>query len=546
MNSQTVPVGRCDVLIVPLDDRPCTRDFAAQLAPLVGWTTVRPPDALLGWFTRAGDTGALTAWLREALGHARHAVLSVDMLVFGGLVASRAFNVDAPACAARVEELGLLLASCASASVDAFSVLMRVPPLCTSDDERLRSERLLKWSRLTGRADLAANPLAVSVLRGRARKLADALPEGFLDRYRRTRARNHAVNQAALRWAEQGLVRFALIGMDDSRTEGCNVSERRLLEPVLACDRSDLLPGTDEVAMLLLARHAVGLAGRRLRVAVHTSPDTFAARFTRYEDRSVEALLEAHARVLGISLVEEGHDADLDLFVNGCAGRQQEAAVQCQALRPSRRHWLLARRIARALERGHHVAVADLGYANGGDLAFVQALEEAVELPRLAAYAAWNTAGNTVGTVLAHAVLRVLGADSASTFAAQLSSHALEASTGGLSADSASTFAAEEAHQRFLFERFVDDAFYQASVRQDVARVLAEEGANPYALGDRHEAVQRLVGDRLGEIAHGFFDRAWRGRSGRLGTVQGPLVFDARLPWPRIFEVALETRFGLA
>ena len=505
------------MLLVPLDDRPCTRDFPARVAPLLGQTVERPPDDLLGTYTRAGQPEPLLAWLAERLPQAEGAILSLDMLLFGGLVASRALDRTVERTRQTLDTLRELLEA-APGKVDLFSILMRVPPFCTSDSDRRFSDRLLAFSAAAARAGPHPNPLT----RLRLATLRRRIPTDFLARYRETRQRNHAVNVEALAWARDGVVDFALVGMDDSKTEGFNITERAALEPLLVAGRSDLLPGADEVALLLMARRALVASKQALRLGVHFSPPGFGERVTRYEDRPVRALVEAHARVLGLSIVEG--PADIELFVNGCARGQLEAATQILSPRPSARHRALARDIADATQSDGIVAVADLGYANGGDRAFLAALGEAVELPHLGAFAAWNTAGNTVGTVLAHAVLRAL----------QLRNPGVDGR------------AAEHAHQRFLLERFLDDTLYQSEVRSDIGRHLALERVNIYALGARHADVEARVARRLGAPADAFFARHFQGRLSHGWRIEGPLRLRARLPWPRIFEVDVDADFDLS
>lgn len=504
------------ILLIPLDDRPCTRDFPTRLAPLLGQAVARPPDDLLGTFTQAGQPEPLCDWLAAHLPAADGAIVSLDMLLFGGLVASRAPHRT---LAQTRETLGLVRdrLGLARAPVDLFSILMRVPPFCTSDRDRRFSDRLLAFSAASAKA--GARPGALARLRLAA--LRRAIPADFLRRYMETRARNHAVNVEALAWAREGVVDFTLVGMDDSKTEGFNVAERTLLEPLLTPGHADLLPGADEAALLLMARRALRQSGPPLRLAVHYSPPAFGERVTRYEDRPVRALIEAHARVIGLEVTEG--KADIDLFVNGCGRGQLEAATQLLAPRPSARHRELTRRIAAAVEAERLVAVADLGYANGGDRSFLTALGDAVDLPKLGAFAAWNTAGNTVGTALSHAVLRAL----------QLRSPHVDPQK------------AEHAHQRFLLERLLDDTLYQSVVRSEIARVLAIERVNIYALGERHADVQARAATRLRALSETFFDRHFRGQVSQGFRFDGPLRFDARLPWPRIFEIDVDADFDL-
>jgi len=443
------------------------------------------------------------------------AILSVDMLVYGGLVASRALDLPAADACARADRLDVILRKYPR-EVQAFSVVMRVPPYCTSDDDRRFSDRLLAYSQAA--ASTRGGPLA----KLRLQSLRKKIPAQFLRRYLDARARNSETNRRFLGWARDGLLHYGILGMDDSKTEGFNVTERRALEPLVPSNAA-LIPGADELALLLLARTVLEKSPRKPRVEVRYSPETLARRVTRYEDRAVQPLVEAHLAVLGLTATRDA--PDVVLFVHGPSGAQQEASTQILPPRASRRVRALAREVAACEPLA---AVADLAYANGGDRALVAALAEEMPLARLAGYAAWNTAGNTVGTVLAQALIR----------------------WASLRDDALDPRASTETHVRFLFERFVDDWAYQSEVRQEVGARLALQRRNIYALGEAHSEVAGEVDRRLREAAGRFFEKGFRGgvTPGPRGTawrVDDLRRLDAALPWPRIFEVQVRTEFGL-
>ena len=139
---------------------------------------------------------------------------------------------------------------------------------------------------------------------------------------------------------------------------------------------------------------------------------------------------------------------------------------------------------------GRPVAVADLAYANGGDPWFVHALGERLGLRELAAYAGWNTAGNTLGSALAQALL----------------------AHGRLD---------DPAHRHNLALRLAEDVLWQAELRQVVR--LGGLALPPSALA---EHVQRLFVPQA---------NAWLAPWGLGWRVQRTY-----LPWDRTFEIGLE------
>ncbi len=144
------------------------------------------------------------------------------------------------------------------------------------------------------------------------------------------------------------------------------------------------------------------------------------------------------------------------------------------------------------------------------------------EITRLLAYGGWNTAGNTLGTVLAQAVLRVatLGEDSSPE--------------------------QEQAQLEFLFLRFLDDYYYQARERSRAwLQVLPALGlslsgehlSDPEAakkLDDRIRARMQTAAEELEEV---FI------RSGMVSKIR---VEDIHLPWQRLFEVGFRVHAKLS
>ena len=77
------------VLLVPLDSRPPCGRFVQDAARIAGVEVVLPPAELLDEYFRPGDTAALQKWTAENIQNYDAAILSVDQLLHGGILASR-------------------------------------------------------------------------------------------------------------------------------------------------------------------------------------------------------------------------------------------------------------------------------------------------------------------------------------------------------------------------------------------------------------------------------------------------------------------------
>src|SRR5206468_2121669 len=155
---------------------------------------------------------------------------------------------------------------------------------------------------------------------------------------------------------------------------------------------------------------------------------------TAYEDRPLGQLVKAHLGPLGGGVCESADEADLVLAVNAPAAEQVDGWLQLAVREPSmiaggsrgsidqhaldvvQREMTDARKdfagltsaISVDLSAGRNVAIVDVAFVNGPDLAFAERLLAQVPVLSLAAYAAWNTAGNSLGSALAQGVVRAI------------------------------------------------------------------------------------------------------------------------------------------
>ena len=89
-------VGWAEDFLIPLDDRPANRLFVEQIAR-IGAPESRlalPPRHLLGRLYDPGQSEAIIAWLEERAEPGDTVFLSIDMWLYGGLVASRTAAID--------------------------------------------------------------------------------------------------------------------------------------------------------------------------------------------------------------------------------------------------------------------------------------------------------------------------------------------------------------------------------------------------------------------------------------------------------------------
>lgn len=115
------------VVYLPLDERPCNYLFPQQLAKMTDLQMVVPELAILGNKKKPANTAAVRQWLLKAAKDADVLLVSIDMLVYGGIVPSRLHHLSLEECMRRISVLGEIKRSYPEISIHAFNLIMRVP-----------------------------------------------------------------------------------------------------------------------------------------------------------------------------------------------------------------------------------------------------------------------------------------------------------------------------------------------------------------------------------------------------------------------------------
>ena len=482
---------------IPVDARPAVRSQVQELVACAGWELRMPPVSLLGRLRLPGDRDALHDWLLEQAPHVDGFVLSLDMLVYGGLVPSRFIEDRGQDLLQRLQILLLLRKQAPNRPLFAFAATMRISNNAVAEEEKdywaAHGPQLWSWSFHQDRARHAPEPEAAAHSSAEVLRLEQAIPAAIRQDYLNTRQRNLEVTLQALQAVRTGLIDRLVLPQDDTAEWGLNVAERRRLQAQVQAwalqDRVAIYAGADEVMHTLCARMVAQLEARPpLCVALWPGDAKgLSAIRARYEDRPVWDSIAAQMAAVGAVAVKPESKADVVLALHS-QGREQGDWAMGLALPEPRglsAEWVQA--LQRLHTQGQPWALADLAYANGGD---PQWLASGVPLPN--AYAGWNTASNTLGSVLAQCRLG----------AAQLQG---------------------PASRRALSLRLLEDLLYQAQVRQTLRAQVDESTCSPQELLQAARALM-LPASRAFAQAHGL----------------SHCVSDLSLPWDRSFELDLQ------
>jgi len=497
------------ILYIPLDERPCNFYYPQMIASLKDeLQLVVPPLELLGSKKQPADINCLWDWVNTKSATCDSAILSIEMLVYGGLLPSRLHQHSVEKLTENLNQIRLLKQNYPELSILASNLIMRTPAYNSSEEEPSYyeefGETIFHWGWLQDKQN------RVGVTAQEKEQLAQVereLPQAYLTDYRTRRQRNREINQRAINLVEEGVICFLSIPQDDCAKYGFTAIDQqeivlRIIEKRLQ-RRIHLYPGADEVGCTLLARAYSQLKGLRSKIYLLYSSVNSETIIPLYEDRPLGESLKSQILAAGGQLVSSPQAADFVLAVNTPGKKMQEAwdnPIKDLTYTSDRNLRFFVDRIETFLAQEKPVAIADVAFANGGETELVQLLDDTAAWNQLLAYAGWNTSGNTIGTVLATSIVGVDSCD-------------------------------RQALDYNKIYHLLDGWAYQTVVRMDMVKhYLPAIGASYYDFNGKEAQINREIERRIWDawkqlMRHSFSKWKWEIK-----------VFS---PWHRMFEIGL-------
>jgi hypothetical protein len=494
------------LLLVPPDTRPPTMQFPKRLAEALGVDVFIPPDEALNNLNQPGDFAGLKAWLLEHTPTTDILILSLEQLTLGGMIPARRVNDSLNDVLAKLELLRDLKNLNPNLQILAGGVIVRVghgnDPIEEKPYYGEHGNSLRAYSEAFDKFERQKTVQNES----RLWQATKAIPRNILDDWLSTRLRNFEMHVKALELAKGNVIDHLCLTLDDTSLFGLASRDRRKLEArvddLQLWHKVDIYPGADEVPATLLARVVQGkllqenmLQESRGNVYVRYSGVNGQNASMMFEDRPAGELVKAHLRAAKCLQVDSVHEANFVLAVNTPALTQSEDRPDFLNVDTAARHLPeFIDFIAGCLEQDIPVSIADIAYPNGAEERLIKLLETTT-IKNLAGFAAWNTAGNTLGSAVAMGVL---------------SKHMQH----------------HELWTELLFNRFVDDYLYQTIVREEVRQKLQ---ADLFDLGKEKARAEKMIAERLQPLALEFWQKHFASEDFNLCWEKPSLA------WPRLF-----------
>lgn len=496
-------------LFIPLDERPCNYLYPQYIADTADIELITPSMAQLSDKKQAANTHDLWQFMFDHIESADNVVLSMDMMMYGGLIPSRLHYLNADDVAGFESNLRKLKSINPAAKIYAYNCIMRCPSYSSSDEE---PEYYDQFGHEIFRRKYLQDKLARENLseeeQAEFSQLEHAVPADVLSDFETRRAFNSQVNLVVAKLVKEQVIDFLVIPQDDSSPFGYTaINQQKVIafieQESLSFDIA-IYPGADEVGVTLLSRACNEFKQRKPKIYPFYASTLGPQIVPLYEDRPMNESVKSHIRAAGGIWCDSSAEADYILAINSPGKFMQEGAQQANkdlTYSSGRNLADFALRISEYVAAGKPVMVADSAFANGGDIELVSFLDKLQVLNKLVSYKGWNTNCNTLGTTLG----------------------------AGMIADAASP-----ATVRNISYHVLEDTCYQSVVRSQ----LLEKYFSDAAFGHTNYAEQDV------DPAMAFAQQALLAQYKKITANSLPqnLELKAFSPWQRTFEIGLDLK----
>ncbi len=487
------------VVYLPLDERPCNYYFAGRIAKGTGVEVIAPDMSLLGTKKTPASFETVSNFLLEHAESADSYVISMDMLLYGGIIPSRLHHFSEDELSKRLAVLDKIKAINPRAKIYAFALIMRCPSYSSADEEPDYYEYCGREIFLSGQVK---HKLELGIIdKSEADELLASYEDVIKGNLPDFEARRKTNRNMLIKVVERlhKSIDFLIIPQDDSAKYGYTSMDREAIKLELKQNGFDdvaMYPGADEVGMTLLARAACEYKGVTPKIDCRFVHKDSHKVTPLYEDRPVGVTLPFQVESAGC-VIANGDDADINLFLNYPSSHPVEVWQEKSEGYDTRDLVAFVSEIKSSAKAGKVTAIADGAYCNGGDRELLQMINDEMDILELSAYAGWNTSSNTLGTVICQAVFVFL-------------------------------FGNSKDQKRFLAERIYEDVGYCGYVRAYVTNNLLEAmGFNYFNAGSTDGEVASIVRRELDSFINKYFP-----------NISTRYEIDVcRMPWRRMFEV---------
>lgn len=489
------------ILYVPQDDRPVDYAYTVKTAEDAGYTVLTPPRQYLSGSNFHGSPDELMNWVETHASEADAMVLSVDSLVYGGLVDSRKHNLDMNTIMNRLKNVESLHSKYGHTPIYVFSTVMRSP---WAGGKGVEPDYYLQTGNDIYQLAALQNKADTGTLTPEERSdwfaIMSRVSLEYLQDWYNRRKKNMAVNYRLIDDAKNGVFTYFSLGHDDNSAHTQSALEAKYLEmrgkdvPKTAFGS---FPGADQLGLLLITRANNDFNNYHPKVTIIYPLGGGEKTVPSYDGQAIGKTIAEHIEAIG-GTVTDSEKPDLLLAVNTpltTSTTESNSFENFPIMLDSTKEFL--GHIESAVKADIPVSIVDMAFSNGADNTLVYGLYQDKMMYKVAAYNGWNTASNSVGYGLSQGIL--------------------------------SRYMSESAHKDMLTTNYLDNWAYQANVRNYLYRMqksMEVGGLRRYYPTEMGE-LQGLAKLELQRYAQTYLE-------------VDPKTIEVTLPWNRLFEVYVD------
>lgn len=496
------------IVLLPLDERPCNYIYP-KLLPTGNLNICLPPQSILGKKKIPGDFKKISAWLLEETKDADFVIISLDTLLFGGIVPARINHLTLEEIRNRVQIVTKIRQQNPRIKIFANELIMRCPSYSLSDEEPdyfdLYGKEIFRYGQIL---DMKSQGMMTYDLQKELERLIDKIDPVALKDYMDRRKVNISILLENLNLVATKVIDFFIIPQDDSNEYSFSSIDQKKVRDYICQNHIEdniiMYPGADEVGLTLIARAVNQINGIKPKIMVYYSSSTGQFVIPSFEDRIIDETVKYQIYAIGGIRVNSASECDILLGINIGSQMLTKNDKRVDVVYGKNRNLLtFIDYMDYGKKSNKIVGIADVAYCNAADEELMILLRNRKMLYAIDAYAGWNTSSNTLGTVL-------------STLSCYRATHD------------------ERKKMEFLTYRYFEDYGYMAIVREAIAKQVGQmEGSTRFDLGINYDFLLKKTREMLGIHMQTFF----------------PEIYDKiakmtiSFPWNRLFEIMLKLDF---
>lgn len=485
---------------LPLDTRPCCLDIPLEIARIYGAEVLAPSKDDLTYFKDEADTEVAKSWLKENAASCDALVVSMEQLIYGGLIQSRNGSKDTKSRDEALELLRSLKKDKPDVPIYLSNVLMRTYTSVFSQEDLVWWEKINEFSSAYYKAEILKDKDAIEEVK----KLKEEIPANVLDTFLNVRAVNHELNMMCIKLVGEGVVDKLVICQEDCSKGGIqSVEQAELLAEISRLnvgDKVTVANGTDEAGAELIM-YAANPSGCKTSVCWLGKNLDFTA---SYEDRAFKDNLNEHCGFMNISIDENSENVICIITPKKLQGDYATSDFKNHEDYSEQEILDMCTEIKNLSDNGKHCYILDLDCANGGTPKLLSCLGQIMDIKNICGYSGWNTACNSLGTLLAQLV-----------------------ATDGKNSD---------LNKAYTAERILDEVVYQSVVRPS----MYKKAENMYE-ETTGEKVNIFELKNLDEKEK-WLDEEFSLQKELISGIFKDILpeYSVELRWPRLFEISVK------